>query len=118
MIPHHQEHLVNFKALTNFSGNNPDFEKQLLEALVLDLTGFKSLVFEKPDQHQYDQFRKGFHNIFPSLKMLEIQDLIFVIQEYKKAYDENEETVAVYASKILELLDHVLLVISDYSNQE
>jgi hypothetical protein len=115
MITQNQKHLVNFEALADFTGNNPEFEKKLIEALQVDLNAFKAYVFQQPDEEQYLQFRKACHNIQPSLQMLQINDLIELIETYKSAYANKKESVSLIASKILELLDAVLLKAEQWS---
>jgi hypothetical protein len=104
-----KECLVNFELLSDFTANNPVFEKQLIAALLNDLELFKCAVFDQPDEEKYLNFRKACHNIYPSLNMLQINELIEAIEEYKTAYSDKQDSVPFFAEKIHRILDRVLL---------
>jgi hypothetical protein len=109
MLINNQEHLVNFELLSDFTANNPVFEKQLIAALLNDLELFKMAVYQQPDEEKFLNFRKACHNIYPSLNMLQINELIVAIEEYKTAYADKQDSIPFFAEKIHRILDRVLL---------
>lgn len=109
MLLNNKERLVNFELLSDFTANNPVFEKQLISALLSDLELFKIAVYQQPDEEKFLNFRKACHNIYPSLNMLQINQLIEAIEEYKTAYSDKHDSVPFFAEKIHRILDRVLL---------
>jgi hypothetical protein len=99
---------MNFTTLSNFTGNNPVFEKQLVTAFRNDLELFRITVASNPDEAGFLLFRKHCHSIYPSLKMLEITELMEAIEAYKTAYNENDAQIAFMAERIHQLLKVVL----------
>lgn len=101
------EQLVNFEGLSDFTANNLTFERQLIDAFVIDLELFKSSVFQEPDEAQFLEFRKAYHSIYPSLKMLRINQLIEAVETFKTAYSTQQESVSILAERIHQLIDIV-----------
>ncbi len=114
MLTNKQKHLVNFATLSNFTGNNPVFEKQLVTAFRNDLELFRMKVVSQPDEASLLLFRKNCHSIYPSLKMFEITELMEAIEAYKTAYNENEGEIAFMAERIHQLLDTVLSEVDEW----
>jgi HPt (histidine-containing phosphotransfer) domain-containing protein len=99
-----QKHLINFEALNPFTGNNADFAKQLVTALLSEMQSFTTKIKETPTEEDIEVFRKANHSISPSLQMLEMHTLTIAIAEYKNACINDKSEVAVCAKKVNTLL--------------
>lgn len=96
--------MMNFQALSPFAGDNQEFSKQLVTALLAELELFHHTVKEKMDEDDFIKFRRANHSISPSLQMLEMRELIDAIEAYKSAYTHSPASIAEKAIRIKELV--------------
>ena len=99
---------INFEALNPFTGNNENFAKQLIAALLSEMQHFLTTIKEAPSPADIEIFRNANHRITPSLKMLEMHMLIEAISAYKNACMNDSEDIAACARNVSTLLLQVI----------
>jgi HPt (histidine-containing phosphotransfer) domain-containing protein len=102
---------IDFESLNQFTGNNPDFARQLIAAFLIELKNFAALLKEdKPNEEEFLLIRKAYHSISPSLQMLRLNVLITTIEEYKSTFINDPEKLNEKANQlkemVLELIEH------------
>jgi HPt (histidine-containing phosphotransfer) domain-containing protein len=111
-----QTNMMNFQALSPYTGDNPEFSKQLVLALLSELDLFLQTVKERMNEDDFLNFRRANHSISPSLQMLEMRELIDAIDAYKSAYINSPASIAEKAVRIKELVQLSVLEAKSWIN--
>lgn len=102
--PPEEKKLINFNALSSFTGGNNEFSVQLITAFMAELAVFETHINESLTEDEFLAFRKAYHSISPSLQMLEISELIAAIEHFKIAYNQEPANLPSIAENIRQLL--------------
>lgn len=99
--------LINFNALAAFAGDNIEFSRQLVSAFLSDLLVFEEYIKAPLTEEEFLSFRKAYHSISPSLQMLEINELIKAVDDFKISYTQDPSSISGQAENIRHLLQLV-----------
>ncbi len=78
------DRLIDLNLLRPFVGDNKAMQQQLLLAFEKELDSFNESMADAAVNRNQEKVRMLFHRIFPSLKMLQQQQLINLVEEYKQ----------------------------------
>jgi hypothetical protein len=101
------ENLIRFESLSLFSGNNPEFERQLIDAFLKELTLFRNQIKTEFDEPHFVEFRRAYHSISPSFQMLQMHELINAVEDFKLAYSTEPGALPEKAQQLFSLIDQV-----------
>lgn len=85
------ERLIDLNLLRPFVGNHKDMQQQLLAAFEKELSAFHQTMCDAAINEKLETIRITYHRISPSLKILQQQQLIDLIEEYKQLLSTKTE---------------------------
>lgn len=99
---------MNFELVKQFSGNNPEFEKQLVTAFLSEIENFRLLIDPLSSAETFLEFRKAHHSINPSLQMLGLNILNQHIEAYKVAFNDRTAEKEALAAQLDTMINEVI----------
>lgn len=95
------ERLIDLNLLHPFVGDNKQMQQQLLLAFEKELLAFHESMMNVTVNTNLDTVRVIYHRISPSLKMLNQQPLINLLEAYKQELASNEPDITVLKTQQL-----------------
>ena len=101
---HQLKHHINFSSLNEFTGGNPEFCKNLINAFIAEMEIFITKIINNPTEDEFVSFRKVHHSISPSLQMLGMTMVSKAIEDYKSAYLNNSQNLIALTDSLVQMV--------------
>ena len=98
------EQLIDVNLLQPFTGNNIQLQQQLIVAFQNELSAFYTSMNNDALNNSLESVRVLYHRISPSLKMLELKQLIQAMESYKQLLAATDATEEVKKPQLLSIL--------------
>ena len=98
------EQIIDLHLLQPFTGDNIQLQQQLILAFQNELSAFYASMKNDAVNNSLESVRVLYHRISPSLKMLELKQLIEPMDSYKQLLSANDSNAEVKKAQLLTIL--------------